>query len=364
MYYPEYLQSFLKEGVHMKKFAGIVLAWLCMVGLSWGGVLGDVNGDGAVGLPEAVHALQVSSGIRPQGVEAQYDFAEYFMLGTRERRTKTYRDQASGGSYTSQGISVVTKETVDGKEYYFDGYSYDQITPQGVFWIGDKGSTGIVWYDPPILLGSRNMSPGDVYTAFYEHTPGIRTYRESTFLGTEDVTTPAGFFPDCLKMLVKYHGSGPGTAVRYYAHGVGKVKEDYISLTSSYSYSRELVSASIGGNVIPANVVYYTGSGTWTHEGGSVGTTSGTFTWRFILGNLPAWGTLILHGFYPSIDPLHPSTDKVISLNSADGLNFTGWNMSAGMTCNLTLTPDGMTMGGSYTINEESTTFTGTYRAE
>lgn len=369
----------------MKKFAGIVLAWLCMVGLSWGGVLGDVNGDGDVGLPEAVHALQVSSGIRPQGVTPQYDFADYFMFpGTFERKTKYYRDQASGGSYTYQGVGVVTKETVDGEEYYFEGYYYYRNTPQGVLLIGFKGPTGIVRYDPPTLLGSRNMSPGDVYTVFYEPTPGSgsRVYREDTFLETEDVTTAAGFFPGCLKMRGKVHGSSPATFIRYFARGIGKVKEEYLTtsirtmtsgstLTSVYlspsSYSTELVSASIGGNVIPANVVYYSGSGKWTQTAEGQPTRTGDFTWRFTLGKLPSWGSLVLKGFNSWVNPDGSSTvsDLTTGLSSEDGVTYTdAWRAATyptGYTSMFSLTVSDGNIAGTIAPN---TTITGTYTAE
>jgi len=80
-----------KRRASIKRIIAIALVWFCAAGLSWGATLGDVNNDGDVGLPEAIYALQVSSGIRPQGVTPQYDFAEYFMFpGTLEYFVKNF----------------------------------------------------------------------------------------------------------------------------------------------------------------------------------------------------------------------------------------------------------------------------------
>jgi hypothetical protein len=295
-------------------------------------------------------------------VEAQYDFAEYFMFpGTLERRTKYYRDQASGGSYTYQGMGIVTRETIDGEEYYFEGYYYYRITPQGVLLIGYKGPTGIVRYDPPTLLGSRNMSAGDVYTVFYEPSPGSgsRVYREDTFLGTEDVTTTAGFFPGCLKMRVKVHGSSLTTFIRYFAQGIGKVKEEYLE-SGSYSSSTELVSARIGTTVIPSGVVYYSGSGTWTQDTIPPPRRTGTFTFRYSHGEPPYWGRLILVGFQVSPFPGETPSDRSLLVKSDDGVHFTDWQPVAGYVPTVAMTAENGVIGGT----GGTVSLTGTYAVE
>jgi hypothetical protein len=73
----------------MKKIMGMLLIWFCMAGLSWGQTLGDVNNDGAVGLPEAIYALQVSAGVRPD-----LPMEDINVLITH---------QASGGSFVDLG---------------------------------------------------------------------------------------------------------------------------------------------------------------------------------------------------------------------------------------------------------------------
>lgn len=354
----------MRRKTAMKKIA-VFLVWLCSAGLSWGATLGDVNNDGDIGLPEAIYALQTSAGIRPQGVVAQYDFAEYFpIVGTFENRIKNYRDEASGGSYTVQGITEFKKETVDGTEYISDGFNYYQITPKGVFGVGYKSGGEIVW-DDPIQVGSRTMSIGDHFTVFYETSPGsgVRTFREDIFLGTEDVTTAAGVFPACLKMMVKEMSSSSSTAyLRYYARGVGKVKQEFLATPYASSSSMELVSADINGNTFPAGVVYYTGSGTWSEPEPSPGRT-GDFTFQFSLGTLPAWGKLTLKGFVASIPPNTPS-DYTFILSSEDGIHFSdAWYASVYPSyvsrCSLTVS-DGNITGDSFI----TTALIGTYAPE
>jgi hypothetical protein len=348
----------------MKKMVGIVSVWLCMLGLAWGGTLGDVNGDGAVGLPEAIHALQVSSGIRPQGVTPRYDMAEYaLILGTFEGQQKNYGSLIQN-QYATQGFASVTQETVNGKEFFvYNGTDYYQINSQGIFYSGYKSGSETRWFTTPVIVGSRSMSPGDVFTNFYEDPPGSGTlnYREYTFLGIEDVTVPAGAFPGCLKIVLKQQTPiYARTTMSYYAHGVGRIKQDRLHTPYSGSwsgYTNELVSAKIGTNVIPANVVYHAGGGVWNRTAGGLPSGSGSFTWRFSLPNLPAWGTVTLVGINPS-----PSPDMTLPLVSQDGIHFSASWYPIPAIINFNLTVDQGMITGTYTPAEGTeVTLTGTY---
>jgi hypothetical protein len=342
----------------MKKMAGIVSVWLCMIGLAWGGALGDVNGDGAVGLSEAIHALQVSSGIRPQGVTPQYDLAEYFFVpGSFDEQQKYY----GAPYYQPFGTVSATKETLNGKEFFVSGTSYYEINSQQILYSGYKTGSEILWFTTPVIVGSRSMTPGEVFTSFYESPPGSGTliYRETIFLGTEDVTVPAGTFPGCLKMLSKYQTpTSAQTIINYYALGVGRVK--YTSLSSSYSgswsgYIRELVSAKIGTNVIPANAVYYAGGGVWNQTTSGQPSGSGSFSWRFSLPNLPAWGNVTLMGLNP--------TDWILPLVSQDGIHFSASWYPTGMNFNLTV-GEGTVTGTYIPVEGTVCTLIGTYSVE
>ena len=50
--------------------------------LAHGGVVGDVNGDGKVGLEEAVHALQVTAGIKTNNVNNDNNDRKEWGLGS------------------------------------------------------------------------------------------------------------------------------------------------------------------------------------------------------------------------------------------------------------------------------------------
>ncbi len=348
----------------MKKILGIALVWFCMIGVSWGAAPGDLNGDGAVGIPEAIHALQVASGVRqPQGT-TPYDLAEYTLIpGTLELRQTNYANGAA--PYTAQGMSVVGKETVDGQEFFVDGMDYYKIDPQGVFYSGYKSGSEMRWNNPAVMIGSRSMLPGDVFTSFWlDSVSGTPSFRDTAFLGVEDVTTPAGTFTGCLKMLEKRQTT---TSVRstltYYARGVGRVKQmrliSYLNPSNWSGYTSELVSAKIGTTVIPANVVYYAGGGVWNRTVNGEPSGSGSFTWKMSLPNLPAWGSVTLVGFNTS--PSAP--DFTMSLASDDGTHFSAsWYTAVATDFNVTIgggtitgtfvpTPGTtVTLGGSYSV--------------
>ena len=82
---------------------------------------------------------------------------------------------------------------------------------------------------------------------------------EYRFDGTETVTTPAGTFTDCVKMVRKRFPSSVLYRVYYYAPGVGMVKT--VSLEGDYTQITELVSAAVDGVSLGSAVTVC--SGTW-----------------------------------------------------------------------------------------------------
>ncbi len=55
-------------------FQAVIIFFLILssTSIAWGGVWGDINSDGKIGLEEAVYALQVASGIKPQRVNSTH----------------------------------------------------------------------------------------------------------------------------------------------------------------------------------------------------------------------------------------------------------------------------------------------------
>ena len=66
--------------MQIKRFfqLGLTLSILCTTALSWAAIWGDINRDGKIGLAEAIYALQVTSGLKPQYVNATHTGALTF----------------------------------------------------------------------------------------------------------------------------------------------------------------------------------------------------------------------------------------------------------------------------------------------
>jgi hypothetical protein len=340
----------------MKKIARIVLAWLCMVGLSWGGVLGDVNGDGAVGLPEAVHALQVSSGIRPQAfVQDTYDFTEYFSaLNSRA----SYRLTQFGNALPNPSVVdvQVSNETIDGKNYTVWGEStisagitqtsktYFLTGPAGVAKAGLSGSMGttITWMNPAVTIGSKSMAKGDIFSNFYSKTENSMTtglyYEEYVFAGIEDVSVPAGVFANCLKMLNR---RASGVYLRYYAKDAGLVKRVFSAnnATMPSGYTFELISSL---------AAHCTGDGAWSDPDNPTGARNGLFAFTsYNPQGGKNTGILELKQF----NDFHvPPSSQTFSLISSDGVNFTPDPDIYGINPpTLNVVVSGGSLSGSYT---------------
>jgi hypothetical protein len=52
--------------------AAILIFTLSLTATAWGGVWGDINGDGKIGPEEAVYALQVAAGVKPQRIDSTH----------------------------------------------------------------------------------------------------------------------------------------------------------------------------------------------------------------------------------------------------------------------------------------------------
>lgn len=300
----------------------------------WGGTVGDINSDGAVGLPEAIYALQVASGISSTSIEpviSNVDLAEYFFVTNGEylyQKTVypwSYQPTVSTvlyycGSEMVNGVNMLTiEESGVGKSYY-------EVNSSGIVCAGypsDMAATpSTTWVTPPIIRGTRNMTKGDIFTNFFlpvdlSSASSYQSlfYEEDVFVGIEDVTVPAGTFPNCLKLLRK---DFLYISVDYYAKNVGMVKRITTFAGSSPTFVTpnimELTFARIGDTTYPDNALCL-GSGTWSKTIDGTPSGSGNFSLPIFLQNGKALGQVILTDYYM------PS-DLVISIVSDDSVQF------------------------------------------
>lgn len=341
---------------------------------SWAGTIGDVNGDGAVGLPEAIHALQVTAGIRTQGIEPPLDFRKYFYVenGDYEYKATSCNAMFPGtptvftsayhiGSETVNGVPMLTRESQGSpgasvKDYYIVGSS--NVSHAGYTSVSG-GLTTSSWNNPAVIRGTSDMSKGDIIPNFLQTMDATNMstvrYDESTVLGVEDVAVPAGIFTKCLKILRKVENinttAGYNTVsigVLYYAENIGMVKS--VSPTSTM----ELQYAKIGSATYPQNAIRY--AGTFGQTMDNVASGSGTFT--FVSGTVggKTGGTVTLYGspvptvsFYQVI-----STDGVIF--AADPAVY-GDNPPV---INLVASASPCTISGSIVPNTLTTAYHGT----
>jgi len=322
----------------MKKYTRMLAVFfILLTGNAQAGVTGDANGDGVVGLPEAVYALQVASGIRPlSSGSTTYDFAEYFNVNNSEYKyLSTFFTGTESTSYTTpityqystknvQGMNMLVK-TDPGIEYYYL-IDTDKVVSKGY---NVLSSSTFYWYDPPIVIGARKMVIGDSFLTLYKTSPwNPYTASEYTFGGLETVTVPAGTFSDCIKMINKnstvlVQGSGSSynsqVSVNYYARNVGMVKS-----MSTSGFKVELTNAHVGGVSYPTGVILKEGQGTWNKMQGTTLAASGTFNMHFATSPLPNQTMLRLNNFGTgSQGPLTAPTNFYI--NTEDGVHFSGY---------------------------------------
>ena len=184
-----------------------------------------------------------------------WDVTDHYPLA--EGDTRTYDT-----SYGEDTRTVSGTEMLWGQEYAClvasDGHTvYWQSAPDGVQMGG--------WYEPgedtctfnPGLYFPNDLYPGDGDTqvsTFYQGSvsPGtvVCTYQ---FVGLEDVTVPAGTFPDCMKIEVQlecqFAGGEDLHTYFWWANGVGQIKEDERPFGGEYW--EELASATVGGVSYP-----------------------------------------------------------------------------------------------------------------
>ncbi len=339
----------------MKRASFLLIVFLFLVTAypANGATLGDINADSSVGLPEAVYALQVTSGIRPQSTTGDpYDFSEYFFVenGRYIYDYANYPGTTGGTVQNTCQTYDVSRETFNGNDAMAVIFN---MTSKSYYAIGSQYINYLGYYNPgnitaptavmiqPYIIGARAMEPGAVYAFGSQSSasPASLDIRETVFLGLEDVTVPAGIFTNCLKMLTR---TSNFTYLDYYAKGVGMVKR-YVAMTASSSGSTmALMSARVGGANYPNGSTYYLGQGTWNKTVGGESVQTGSFAMPFTLP-APTSSPLYLNGFLNNNLPL------IVPLSSQDGVNFTGTATPA------SLTVQGNTITGTVTYTSDVT---------
>lgn len=217
-----------------------------------GDILGDVNGDGQVGLPEAINALQVTAGMLTSTttLSPSFNFLDYTHQDNSVYLYRATNYTTSDPPSTSYSYSNSALQTINGEEYmvvsYPDEINFMKVQENAVVLthIIYNGQEETV--TPAIPYGYTDMKIGDIFSSIFMWSDGnMPRYREFTVQGLEDVTTIAGTFEDCLK-ISRVDSNTSRIIIYYLAKDIGRVKTAFMSQSSSYI--EELVSANVGGS--------------------------------------------------------------------------------------------------------------------
>jgi len=330
---------------------GLVLVLVLACGLAMAETPGDIDGDDAVGLPEAVNALQVASGLKAD-MQNVYDFSEYYSQPDSTYCYKTTYVDENGADSAGYEFEQAISESLDNETVLveIDHYGWRNmyaIRGNQMVYLGYEGNgSEPVWNKPPRVIGTIEMKRFDVYTTCYEYAGEVNglSCTEYTFLGVEDVVTPAGTFKDCLKISRKYYPSSSPFSLRYYARNVGLVK--FFRASSYGGTIRELAFAQVGQAAYPQDGFFSRCSGTYTFETVDGSTKTGSFTLNYIQTKSGFDGAFVTEDYAARLN---------YSVSSTDGTNFSGRDNRYGNEVVFTIT--GNTIQG--TIAGE-TEFSGT----
>jgi len=313
---------------------------------SWAGTLGDINGDYAIGLPEAIYALGVTAGLETQADTDSIDFKNYFFVDGAEffYKIKTYDELLGKMVINYQYAHHLLKElnnqltfiecwyTNETYQEYYSIENNSKYATIGDYWNG--------WYDDTIIIGSNMMTKGDIFSSIYTINE-FPYWSKYTFLGYEDVETEAGIFKNCIKTS-KLNSYKWGVLFSYFSQNIGLVKQVYTS--DNESYTLELVGTLNGTESYPTNFSIKRCYGTWQITSSPEVSDAITFLYLPQNGNI---GTLILNNF-PILNQY-----KTISLESTDGNTFTSVNSND--TISATITGNSFNGTYSYTYFDDAT---------
>jgi len=304
------------------------------------GVLGDIDQNNAIGLPEAIYALEISAGVETTVENKTVDFKNYYFNdGAEFFYKRTSFDISTGNQSINYEYAYHVAKELNGiptlitcwygastyQEYYVIAESDSKYFITGDYWNGN--------YDGQVLIGTNKTTPGDVYSSTYEINQ-FPYWSEYKCMGFEDQETSAGTFKDCLKMsrIFSYEW---GVLFSHYYPNVGLIKQVYAS--NENSYSLELVACRTNTMTYPSNMEIQRYSGTWTN-----GSSQATDTiWFIYLPQNDNIGILVLLNF-----PLLYQNQS-ISLKSDNGSSFSPTNSLYTLSANL----NGTNLSGTYTYS-------------
>lgn len=234
-------------------FLVALLAVLALPLQSYSDPSGDINGDGHVGLPDAITTLQIVSGIRTS-VPQTIDFRDYLWqpgLKYDYIRNACLLENHEWEYYTEEyfvaaSMIVLGNTPVMRVEEQQEGLpsirSYYSIKDGKVsqiaysFFRPDENTESVNCFYPPVAIGTSTTGIGDKFSNVYSWNWSTNIsectslqgnvppwFVEYIFIGFENVTTPAGTFTECLK-LSRTDTRTPGIRFEYYAKNIGLVK--------------------------------------------------------------------------------------------------------------------------------------------
>jgi hypothetical protein len=214
------------------------------------GTLGDIDGDQAVGIRDAVYGLQAAAGIRPSALAM--DIAEYMPMTVGN--TWIYDDgEMTVSSQDGTVHRILDTGRCEGNNTL--NFVLDELG----FRI--DGSSNVA-FSPSMRLTVKHPEPGDRLASNITVTSeGISVSILSRVVGLEDVTVPAGRFDQCLKIsLDAYVGEDNDHYHKthlWFAKGIGIVKMQRYEVRPADSQGcilsqneRKLIYAVIDGRVV------------------------------------------------------------------------------------------------------------------
>ena len=185
-------------------------------------------------LPKFTHPLEITNPFLPLASLKQ-DILER-KSGRVERTVKPELHKSfKVGDQTVEALVVEDREFEDGKLAEVASDYFAQADDGTVYYLGedvDEYKSGkVTGHSGAWLLGVQTQRPGVLMPAHpkvgdqfkSEDVPNITTEDDEVVSLSETVTVPAGTFKNCLK--IKEVLSDGGTEYKYYAPGVGCVKE-------------------------------------------------------------------------------------------------------------------------------------------
>jgi len=301
------------------------------------GVLGDIDQDNAIGLPEAIYALEVTAGIEMSNDNKTVDFKTYFFNdGAEFFYKRTSFDSSTGNQFIDYEYAYHVANELNNistlitcwygtstyQEYYAIADTHSEYFITGDYWSGD--------YDGQIQIGTNKTSAGDVFSSTYEINQ-FPYWCEYKCLGFEDQETSAGIFNGCLKMsrIFSYEW---GVLFSHYYPNVGLIKQVYAS--NENSFSLELIACRTNTMTYPNTMQIQRFSGTWSITTSQVSDNIGLI----YLPQNEHIGVLILSNF-PIMYQYH-----TISLKSDNGSTFSPTNPLNNISANL----NGTNLSGTY----------------